>query len=78
MTNRGRGWRALEAIGLLAVAVFVEIASVVQAVRQGSWAPMYTTGWMPVVVLASYHASYVKGCGRRLRGPGETRQPPSG
>ena len=68
MTNRGRRRPTVEAIALLAVAVFVEIASLVQAIRQGSWAPMYTTGWLPVVVLASYHATYVKGCGRRLRG----------
>jgi urea transporter len=58
----------VEAIALLAIAVFIEVASLVQAIRQGSWAPMYTTGWVPVVVLASYHTTYVKGCGRRLRG----------
>ena len=68
MTNRGKGRPAVEAIALLAIAVFIEVASLVQALRQGSWAPMYTTGWVPVVVLASYHATYVKGCGRRLRG----------
>jgi hypothetical protein len=67
------GKPAVEAIALLAIAVFIEVASLVQAIRQGSWAPMYTTGWVPVVVLASYHATYVKGCGRRLRGRARAR-----
>jgi hypothetical protein len=65
--------QAVEAIALLAIVVFVEVASVVQALRQGSWAPMYTTGWVPVVVLASYYATDVKGCRQRLRRGAGTR-----
>jgi hypothetical protein len=50
-----------------AIAVFIEIASVVQAIRQDSWGPMVTTGWLPAVVVASY-ASTDAGCWRRRRG----------
>jgi hypothetical protein len=51
----------------LAVAVFIEIASVVQAIRQESWGPMYATGWLPAVVAASYTSTDVAGCWRRRR-----------
>jgi len=54
-------------LALFAVAIFIEVASVVQAIRQKSWSPMYTTGWVPVVVLASYRASGTKGCRQLFR-----------
>jgi hypothetical protein len=53
-------------IAFCAVLVFVEVASIVQAIRQGSWAPMYTTGWLPVVVLASLSPAGARRCGPRL------------
>ena len=52
----------LALIAFYAILGFVEVASIVQAIRQQSWGPMYTTGWLPVVVLASYRASNTKGC----------------
>jgi len=55
-------------IVFLAAAVFIEIASVVQAIRQEGWGPMYTTGWLPAAVVASYRSTDAAGCWRRLRG----------
>jgi hypothetical protein len=54
-------------IVFLAIAVFIEIASVVQAIRQDSWSSMYTSGWLPAVVIASYRSTDGAGCWRRLR-----------
>ena len=48
-------------------ATFVAVASIVQAVRQGSWTPMITTGWIPAVVVATWPAAYRR-CGPRSRG----------
>jgi roadblock/LC7 domain-containing protein len=33
-------------------AVFVAAASVVQAIRQGSWTPVASVAWLPAVVVA--------------------------
>jgi hypothetical protein len=54
-------------IAFYAILVFIGVASIVQAIRQESWGPIYTTGWLPVVVLASCRASDTKGCRRLLR-----------
>ncbi|HEY6278074.1 MAG TPA: hypothetical protein VIX86_17275 [Streptosporangiaceae bacterium] len=35
----------------LAVAL-VAVASIAQAVRQGSWAPIIEVGWLPAVIIA--------------------------
>ena len=48
-------------------AAFVAVASIVQAVRQGSWTPMITTGWIPAVVVATWPGAYRR-CGPRSRG----------
>jgi multidrug resistance efflux pump len=44
------------------VAVLVAVASVVQAIRQGSWAPVTSVAWLPAVVVAVW-----PGSGRRCR-----------
>ena len=36
------------------VAVYAAVATIVQAVRQGSWAPVIATGWVPAVIVASW------------------------
>jgi hypothetical protein len=55
-------------IGLVAIAVFVAVASVVQAVRQESWAPIWSIGWLPAVLVASlWTPASRKPCGPRLR-----------
>lgn len=47
-------------------AAFVAVASIVQAVRQGSWTPVVTTGWIPAAVIATWPATYrrCRPCGR--------------
>jgi hypothetical protein len=39
------------------VAMFVAVATIVQAVRQGSWAPVIATGWVPAVIVAAWPAT---------------------
>src|SRR4051812_49647897 len=39
------------------VAVFVTAASVAQAIRQGSWAPVTSVAWLPAVVVAVWPGS---------------------
>jgi hypothetical protein len=39
------------------VAVFVTAASVAQAIRQGSWAPVTSVAWFPAVVVAVWPGS---------------------
>jgi hypothetical protein len=45
-------------------AVFVAVASVAQAIRQGSWAPVTSVAWLPAVVVAVWPGS---GCSCRSR-----------
>ena len=54
-------------VSFLAIAILIEAASIVQSLRQESWTPMDTTGWLPIVVLASYRPSNTKGCWQPLR-----------
>jgi hypothetical protein len=37
----------------LAIAAFVVLAATVQAVRQERWAPIWSVGWLPAVLVAS-------------------------
>ena len=48
-------------------AVFVAVASAAQAVRQGSWAPIVSVGWLPAVIVASWPGSYRRCCLPRRR-----------
>lgn len=48
-------------------AVFIAVATIVQAVRQGSWAPVIATGWVPAVVVATWPAT-CRRCRVRRRG----------
>ena len=52
--------------GLAAVAVAV--ASVAQAIRQGSWAPVTSVAWLPAVVVAVWPGSG-RCCRSRRRTP---------
>lgn len=38
-------------------AVFVTVASVAQAIRQGSWAPVASVAWLPAVIVAVWPGS---------------------
>jgi hypothetical protein len=65
---RGRGGQYLIA-GL--AAAFVAGSSIALAVRQGSWAPVISVGWIPAVIAASAGSSYR----RCLPGPsGQAKQ----
>jgi hypothetical protein len=35
------------------VAAFIAVAAIVQAIRQGSWGPIISVGWLPAVIVAS-------------------------
>ena len=48
------------------VAAFIAVAAIVQAIREGSWGPIISVGWLPAVIVASW-----PGARRRcLRGRG--------
>jgi hypothetical protein len=49
--------RRLRAIAALA-AVFVAVSVAVQAIRQGSWGPVITVGWIPAVIVAAWPGTY--------------------
>jgi len=39
-------------------AVFVAVSVAVQAIRQGSWEPVISVGWLPAVIVAMLPGSY--------------------
>ena len=49
-------------------AVFVAVASVAQAIRQGSWAPVTSVAWLPAVIVAVWPGSGRR-CLSRRRAP---------
>jgi hypothetical protein len=55
-------------VPVLAIVAVVAIASVVQAVRQESWEPIWSIGWLPAVLVASvWTPATRRSCGPRLR-----------
>ena len=46
-------------------AVFVVVASAVQAIRLGSWAPVASVAWLPAVIVAAWPGSGRRGLPRR-------------
>ena len=49
-----RPWiRWLRVIAALAAA-FVAVSAVAAAIRQGSWDPIITVGWIPAVIIAAW------------------------
>jgi asparagine N-glycosylation enzyme membrane subunit Stt3 len=53
---------------VLATAVFVVIATIVDAIRHDSWGPIWMTAWLPAVLVAGLGRSDAKGCLGRARG----------
>jgi hypothetical protein len=53
------------AVLVLAVAAFVAVASVVDAIRHDSWAPLVQIGWLPAVLVAALAPA--KDCRGRFR-----------
>jgi hypothetical protein len=37
---------------------FVAVSALVQSVRQGSWTPVVSVGWLPAVVVAAWPGTY--------------------
>ena len=63
-----RPWkRGLYLVAGLAVA-FVAVSSIVQAVRQGSWGPVISVGWLPAVIVATWPGTSRR-CLPRRRNP---------
>ena len=50
-------------------AAFVAAASVAQAIRQGSWAPVASVAWLPAVVVAVWPGSGRRCLSRRRTTP---------
>lgn len=61
--------RWLYLISGLAV-VFVAVASAVQAIRQGSWAPVASVAWLPAVIVACWPDSGRRCLSRRRKPAG--------
>lgn len=54
--HQGKSARRLPAvvrIPFLAIAAFVAAATVAQAIRQDSWGPIWSIGWLPAVIVAA-------------------------
>jgi hypothetical protein len=49
-------------------AAFVAVSSVVQAIRQGSWGPAISVGWIPAVIVAAWPGANRR-CLPRRRNP---------
>jgi hypothetical protein len=47
-----RSKRLVLAILVVAIAAFVTVATVVQAIRQDNWGPIWAIGWLPAVLVA--------------------------
>jgi len=50
-----------------AATALVAVSSIVQAVRQGSWTPVVSVGWLPAVVIAAWPGTYRRCLPRRRR-----------
>jgi hypothetical protein len=50
------------------VAAFVAVSCVVQAVRQRSWDPIVSVGWLPAVIVSCWPGARRR-CVRRRRNP---------
>jgi predicted Na+-dependent transporter len=60
-------WIAL--IAILAV-TFVAVSSIALAIRQASWSPLFSVGWLPAVLVAIWpgaHRRCITGRGRQAR-----------
>jgi hypothetical protein len=64
--NRLHRHPAIAAV-VVAIALFVAVSTVVAAIRQGSWGPVWATGWLPAVLVASLARTDSTRRRRRLR-----------
>jgi hypothetical protein len=59
--------RWMYVVAWVAVAV-VAVSSIVAAVRQGSWGPILSVGWLPAVIVAAWPGKYRRRCLPRRSG----------
>lgn len=65
MVRRRIGW--YEVVSLAAAAV-VAGAAIAQAIREHSLEPIWTVGWIPAMLVATFAAHPTGRCSSRLRG----------
>jgi hypothetical protein len=53
-----RSWTTWLSLIAGLAAVLVTVATIVQAVRQGSWGPVIATGWLPAVIVATWPSTF--------------------
>lgn len=56
-----RHLRSMVTVEALLVAAFVLGAAIVQTVRQGNLAPLWTIGWLPAAVVAGLYRAHTRG-----------------
>ena len=59
--------RWLFLIAALAAVAFVAVSSVAASIRQGSWGPIESVGWIPAVIVATWPGASSR-CLARRRG----------
>lgn len=62
----GLSKRWLYVVALLAAA-FVAVSSAAQAIREGSWVPILSVGWIPAVIVATWPGLHRRCLPRRRR-----------
>jgi hypothetical protein len=68
LTPRNRLNRRSAVVALVAAAaLFVAVATVVDAIRTHSWEPVLQVGWLPAVLVASYGSGRSGSCRQRVR-----------
>lgn len=60
--RRREWWRAALTAAILVAAAGLAVAVVVDAVRQRSFAPLWTVGWLPAVLIASLSGGSATAC----------------
>jgi hypothetical protein len=61
-------WTWFTVIAGLAAA-FVAVSSITLAIRQDSWGPIVSVGWLPAVIVATWPATYRRCLPRRNQQP---------
>ena len=62
-------WAAVVQVTAGIAAIFVAVSAVAQAIRQGSWEPVVSVGWIPAILVVAWPGT------RRRCLAGRRRQP---
>jgi uncharacterized membrane protein YfcA len=63
-----KSWTRWMSLIAALVAAFVAVSAVAAAIRQGSWDPIITVGWIPAVIVAAWPGAHRR-CLPRRRNP---------